>query len=176
MYILFAKLFMIKRLNIIILFTIVAFSFVGASFAQNGKRGDYGSDPLTIFETVVDESNGAGYEIQETALDWINDRQWPYAEAYKISNTLDYVRQNMDPYLQWIIYAWLVLATISIIYSWFLLVTNSIHKQWDRTKIKTNIMYTLLWVFMLSWFYFVIKIMVALITSVFGWSWWDTWY
>jgi hypothetical protein len=158
------------------LLMIVAFTFVGASFAQNGKRGDYWSDPLTIFETVVDESNGAGYEIQETALDWITDQQWPYARSYKISNTLDYVRQNMDPYLQWIIYAWLVLATISIIYSWFLLVTNSIHKQWDRTKIKTNIMYTLLWVFMLSWFYFVIKIMVALITSIFGWSWWDTWY
>lgn len=154
----------------------IASTYVGLSFAQHDKRWDYGSDPLMIFETIVDEANSDGYAIQETALDWITDLQWPYAREYKISNTLDYVRQNMDPYLQWIIYAWLVLATISIIYAWFLLVTNSIHKQWDRTKVKTNIMYTLLWVFMLSWFYFVIKIVVALITSIFGGSSGDTWY
>jgi hypothetical protein len=41
MYILFARLFMTKKINIVVLLMIVAFTFVGASFAQNGKRGDY---------------------------------------------------------------------------------------------------------------------------------------
>ena len=165
---------MIKTLKIVLISSIVATIFSWLVSAQHGRRWNYGSDPMMIFETIVDEANDDGYAIQETALDGVTDLEWGYDRKYKISNTLDYVRKNMDPYLQWAIYAWLVLATIAIIYIWFLLVTNSIHKAWDRTKIKTNLMYALLWVFLLSWFYFIIKVIVALITSIFGWTNWST--
>lgn len=166
---------MIKKVKIIILSIVMVSTLSGLSLAQHDSRGNRGSDPMMIFETMVDEANSeAGYEIQETALDGVTDLEWSYAKKYKISNTLDYIRKNMDPYLQWAVYAWLVLATIALIYAWFLLVTNSIHKQWDWTKVKTNIMHALLWVFLLSWFYFIIKIIVALITSVFGGSSWDS--
>jgi len=150
--------------------------FIWLSFAQNDRWGDYWSDPMMIFETMVDEANSDWYAIQETALDWVTDLEWWYSREYKISNTLDYIRKNMDPYLQRVIYAGMVLATISIIYVWFLLVTNSIHKQWDRSKIKNNIVYALLWVFLLSGFYFIIKVIVALITSILGGTNWDTWF
>jgi len=147
------------------------------SFAQNNTRGDRWSDPLVIFETMVDDANDDGsYAIQETALDGINDQQWAFTPEYKISNTLDYIRKNLDPYLQWAIYAWLVLATIWLIYAWFLLVTNAIHKQGDWTKIKTKIMHILIGVFLLTWFYLIIKITVALITSIFGGANWSTGY
>jgi hypothetical protein len=125
---------------------------------------------------MVDDANNDWYAIQETALDWISDMEWEYERSYKISNTLDYVRKNLDPYLQWAIYAWLVLATIGIIYIGFLIVTNALHKQWDWTKVKTNIMHILLWVFLLSGFYFIIKMVVALITAVFWWANGSTWY
>ncbi len=167
---------MIKRLKIIILSIIMISAVTGLSLAQHDSRGDRGSDPMMIFEQMVDEANSDGYAIQETALDGVTDLEWPYARKYKISNTLDYIRKNMDPYLQRAVYAWLVLATIALIYAWFLLVTNGIHKQWDWTKVKTNITHALLGVFLLSGFYFIIKVIVALITSVFGGSSWDTWF
>lgn len=129
---------------------------------------------MQIFENIVDEANEWQYAIQETALDWVSDLEWWYAREFKVSNTLDYIRKNLDPYMQWAVYVWLVLATVALIYSGFLLVTHWVHKQWDWTKVKTNIMYALLWVLLLSWFYFIIKVMVALITSIFGWSTWNS--
>ena len=59
----------IQKYKTIILLAIVVFFLSTISFAQHDRRGDYGSDPLMIFETVVDEANGDGYAIQETALD-----------------------------------------------------------------------------------------------------------
>ncbi len=168
---------MIKKFKKIFIFiSTMSLVFIWLSFAQNDRWGDYWSDPMMIFETMVDEANSDWYAIQETALDWVTDLEWWYSREYKISNTLDYIRKNMDPYLQRVIYAGMVLATISIIYVWFLLVTNSIHKQWDRSKIKNNIVYALLWVFLLSGFYFIIKVIVALITSILGGTNWDTWF
>lgn len=168
---------MLKSLKKIFIFTsIVSFIFIWLSFAQHDRWGEYWSDPLMIFETMVDEANSDGYAIQETALDWVTDLEWWYSREYKITNTLDYIRKNMDPYLQRAIYVGMVLATIAIIYIWFLLVTNSIHKQWDRSKVKQKLVYVLLWVFLLSGFYFIIKVIVALITSIFGWANWDTWF
>lgn len=166
---------MIKVIKIFAL-TLLSMSFFWLSFAQHGRRWNYGSDPMQIFETVVDNSNEWGYAIQETALDWITDLEWWYSREFKITNTLDYIRKNIDPYLQWVMYIGLVAATVALIYSGFLLVTHGIHKQWDWTKIKTNVMYAVIWVFLLTWFYFIIKVMVALVTSIFWWSTWNGWF
>lgn len=100
----------------------------------------------------------------------MTDQQWWYARSFKITNTLDYIRNNLDPYIQRAIYVGLVLAVIAVIYLGFLLVTNAVHKEWDWTKIKTKIWYVVMWVLLLGGFYFIIKVMVALITSLFGWS------
>ena len=166
---------MIKIIKLFIsLFVILSLFWI--SLAQNGKWGDYGSDPMQAFETFVDDANKGWYSIQETALDWVTDLQWWYSREFKITNTLDYIRKNLDPYLQWVIYIWLIWATVALIYLWFLLVTHWLHKQWDWTKIKTNIMYVVMWVILLTWFYFIIKIMIALTTSIFGWSTWNSWF
>jgi len=160
----------------IFLLIITFFCIFGISFAQHDSWWDRGSDPLTIFESIVDDANDDQYKIQETALDGISDQQWSYAKEFKITNTLDYVRKNLDPYLQRIVYAGMVLATIALIYIWFMLVTNSVHKQWERSKLKSSFMYVLVGVFLLSWFYFIIKLIVALIASIFWWTNWDTWF
>lgn len=164
-----------KILNIAIV-SLFAIFFVWVSFAQHGRWWKYGSDPLQIFESTVDNANKWWYAIQETALDGVTTLEGSYAQEFKIANTLDYIRKNLDPYLQWAIYVWFVLATIALIYSWFLLVTHGVHKQWDRTKLKQNVMYVLIGVFLLSWFYFIIKVIVALITSIFGSSTWNSWF
>ncbi|HRX63642.1 MAG TPA: hypothetical protein P5060_00895 [Candidatus Absconditabacterales bacterium] len=152
----------------IFLLIITFFCIFGISFAQHDSWGDRGSDPLTIFESIVDDANDDQYKIQETALDGISDQQGSYAKEFKITNTLDYVRKNLDPYLQRIVYAGMVLATIALIYIGFMLVTNSVHKQGERSKLKSSFMYVLVGVFLLSGFYFIIKLIVALIASIFG--------
>ncbi len=160
--------------KITILSFIIALSMFCVSFAQHGRRGSYGSDPMMIFESIVDESNKWWYKIQETAFDGVTDLEWSYQRSFKISNTLDYIRKNLDPYLQWTIYIGFVLATIAFIYLWFLMVTNPLHKQWELTTIKSKLMNVVLWVLFLSWFYFIIKVIVSLITSIFGWSTWSS--
>ncbi len=143
------------------------FSF--SAFAQEGSRWKYWSDPLTILDTVVWEANSSS-RIQDTALDNISDTEGSFQSNYKISNTLDYLRINMAPYIQWAVYIGLVMAVILLIYNGFLMVTNTIHKTWDFQKIKTRIWYIVIWVLLLTGFYAIIKLVVWLINSIFG-SW-----
>ena len=162
------KMKFLKHTLSIFLFSIV---MIWTSLTQHWKWWDYWSNPMQIFNTFVDNANDEwNYNIQETALDWVTDQQWWYARSFKITNTLDYIRNNLDPYIQRAIYVGLVLAVIAVIYLGFLLVTNAVHKEWDWTKIKTKIWYVVMWVLLLGGFYFIIKVMVALITSLFGWS------
>ncbi|MCK9467267.1 MAG: hypothetical protein M0P94_02970 [Candidatus Absconditabacterales bacterium] len=148
---------------------VFSLAIFGISFAQHGKRGNYGSDPMQIFNTFVDDANNEGnYNIQETALDGVTDQPGGYARSFKVANTLDYIRNNLDPYIQRAIYVGLALAVIALIYLGFLLVTGGIHKEGDWSKIKSKVMYIVIGVFLLSGFYFIIKLMVALITSLFG--------
>lgn len=131
------------------------------------------SDPFDILEAVKEKAN-EDYRIQETALDEVTDELWPYHKEYKIANTLDYIRQYIYPYLQWVVYIWLVVAVILIIYNWFLMVTNWVHGQWDMSKIKKNLMNIVIWVVLLTGFYFILRLMVAVITSIFGGYDWTT--
>lgn len=143
--------------------------------AQADSRGKYGTDPIQILDNVVSEAN-EDYKIQQTALDKATDKQGAYPSQYKIANTLDRLRNNINPYLQWAVYIGLAGAVILLIYNGFLMVTNGIHKQGDAAKIKKNIMNILIGVVILTGFYFIIKLMVALINAIFGWYGGDTWF
>ncbi len=137
------------------------------SIAQEWSRGKYGDNPIKILQTVVDEAND-DYEIQETALDWVTSMQWAYPSQYKITNTLEYFRNKIQPYLQRVLYIWLTAAVILLIYNWFLMVTNSLHKEWDSEKVKKNIINIAIGVIVLTWFYFILQLMVAIINTIFG--------
>ena len=143
------------------------------SFAQVDTWWKYGKDPTTILDTVVSKAN-QDYEIQETALDGITSEQWWYAKEYKIANTLEYFKNNIQPYIQWAVYVWLTCAVILLIYNGFLMVTGSIHKEWDSGKIKKNITNIAIWVIVLTWFYTIIKLMVAVINMIFGSNGWES--
>lgn len=144
-------------------------------FAQRWSWWDYWSDPMLILETVVDNAN-SDYKIQETALDGVTDKQWAYPSEYKISNTLEYIRTNIDPYFQWVMFIGLIAATIFLIYSGFMMVTNVLHKEGDWTKVKKNISAIAIGVVLMTGFYFIIKLVVALITAIFGWFDGSSWY
>lgn len=161
--------------NLIYLSLLLIFFSNNLSFAQVWSWWKYGDNPMQILETVREWANKES-EIQETALDWVTNLQWWYPREYKIANTLEYFRNNIQPYLQWLVYIWLTVAVILLIYNWFLMVTNSIHKKWDFEAVKKNIINIWIWVFVLTWFYFIIKLIVAIINSIFWWFGWSTWF
>lgn len=142
---------------------------------SSSRESSYGSDPIQILDKVVGEAN-EDYEIQETMLDKATSTQWAYASQYKIANTLDWFRQNINPYLQWAVYIGLSIAVILLIYNGLLMVTNAVHKEWETAKIKKNIINIIIGVIILTWFYFIIKLAVSIINAIFGWYSWDTWF
>ena len=156
-----------KFIKIIILFAIVFTSF-SYSCAQQWRWWSRWSSPFQVFNSVVGEAN-AWEGIQETALDWITDLQGSYPRQYKITNTLDYIRQHISPYIQWAVYVWFIASTAWLIICWFLLVTWWIWKSSGFEKVKWKIVNALLGVFILSWFYLFIKLIVWIINTIFWW-------
>jgi hypothetical protein len=138
-----------------------------AASAQWDSRWLYGSSPTEVLNNVAEKANN-DYEVQETALNNATDLQWSYQKQYKIANTLDYLRNNIAPYLQWTVYIGLVVAVILIIYNGLLMVTNALHKEWDFEKVKKRLINIVIGVLLLTGFYAIIKIVVGLINSVFG--------
>jgi len=161
--------------KVVLIIMMLCFTLPLLSFAQSNSRGKYGSNPIQILDNVVSEANDE-YKIQQTSLDTATDKQWAYASQYKIANTLDWLRNNINPYLQWAVYIGLSVAVILLIYNGFLMVTNAIHKEWEAEKIKKNIINILIGVVILTGFYFIIKLMVSLINSIFGGYWGNTWF
>lgn len=142
-------------------------------FAEAWSRWKYGNTPMDVLNTVVGEAN-KNVQFQETALDGVTDEQWAYIQQYKISNTLDYLRVNIAPYLQWAVYIGLVIAVILIVYNGFLMVTHTINKSGDFGKVKKSIGYIAIGVLLLTGFYAIIQLVVGLINSIFGTSSWNT--
>ena len=157
----------------ILLLLILYSSLSSLSFAQSNNRGKYGADPIQILDTVVSNAN-TDYKIQQTALDSATATQWSYASSYKIANTLDWLRNNINAYLQWAVYIGLSVAVILLIYNGFLMVTNAIHKEWETAKVKKNIINLVIGVIVLTGFYFIVKLAVSLINSIFWWYGWNT--
>lgn len=139
-------------------------SFFTLVFAQKNERGDYGTNPVGILNKVVQNANDgqAWYQIQDSALD--------YVEAgpgkYRIHNTLEWVRQHISPYIQWMVYIWLTTAVILLIYNGLLLVTWWIHEAWKREKVRWNMLNIWIWVLILTGFYVIFKVVIALINTL----------
>ena len=158
-----------KKLILVIL--ALCYSLPLFSFAQSDNRWKYGANPIQILDNVVQNANDTPwYQVQQTALDGATDKQWGYASSYKIANTLDWLRNNINPYLQWAVYIGLSVAVILLIYNGFLMVTNAVHGEWEMAKVKKNIINIVIGVIILTWFYFIIKLAVSLINSIFWWS------
>ncbi len=145
------------------------------SFAASENRSKYGGNPIQILDNVVSEAND-DYSIQQTSLDKATATQWAYSSQYKIANTLDRLRQNINPYIQYTVYIGLSVAVILLIYNGLLMVTNAVHKEWETAKIKKNIINILIGVLILTGFYFIIKLAVSIINSLFGWYGGNTWF
>ena len=119
-------------------------------------------DPIRMIDKVAQAVN-YGDRIQDTAINDTTNIQGQYASEYKITNTLDSLRIQIAPYLQWTMYIWLSLAVIGIIYNGLLMVTKPIWADGWNDKVKNRIMNIVTWVFILTWFYVIIKLILAVI-------------
>lgn len=156
-----------RKLLKIALLVSMSFLFINHSHAQSNSWAGYWSTPMQVLDTIVDNANTTD-DYQRSALDGVTDLQWSYKRSWKISNTLDYLRMNIWPYIQWAVYIGLVLSTTGLIVCWLLMVTWWISKtEWFKS-VKWKIMNALLWVFFLSWFYLLIDLIVWLTNSLFN--------
>ena len=88
---------------------------------------------------------------------------------YRITNTLTYFKNHIHPYIQWILYIGLTAATILLIYNGFLLVTNGANGgAGEMSKVKENLMNIGIGVIILTGFYFLIDLIVAVLNFLFS--------
>jgi len=156
-----------KRFSKIILLSLSALLLYCFSYAQEWRWSNWWATPLQVFENVVSETNEWHDKIQQTAIDGITDLEWSYSRQFKISNTLDYIRRHIGPYIQRVVYIWLILSTTWLVICGFILVTWWVWKSGWFDKVKWRIVSALLWVFTLSWFYIIIKFMMWIINTFF---------
>lgn len=154
---------MIKKL--ILSFYLLLYFFMlwgGAVFASGRSWGTYGDTPMEILDNVVDRSDQ--HNQQQTLVE-PNLNNTTFGADMKISNTLDSIRSMIWPYLQWMLYIWLAWWTILIIRNGFLL-TTSFGDEWKKKDIVARIKNILIGILIITWFYFLIKLVLALITFI----------
>lgn len=128
------------------------------------SRSNLWNTPSTVLDRVAERVNRD--RIQENALNDTSNTQWQYASEYKITNTLDALRVQITPYIQWTMFIGLSLAVMLLIYNGFLMVTNWLHGEWDTSKVKTRIMNIIIGVVLLTWFYIIIQVGLAAIEYI----------
>jgi hypothetical protein len=126
-------------------------------------RQEYGeaTKPDAILKDIVDHENS---DIIRTKLDDTTNISNFWA-SNKLSGTLESVRQYLSFYLQWIAYFALAGSVTLLIYNGLLLATSPLSPE-QATKVKTRMFYISAWVVLVTWFYFVLKIILAIYYDV----------
>ena len=151
--------------------------FAGISMAATEWWGKFWKSPKEVVDNIARLANdNTATKVQDTKLNKITNQlvgggtSSPWKE-YQISNTLIWLATSenwVTPYLQWIIYIWLVSASILLIWNGLSLVYPSmLWKAPDPKAAKENIKWILILVMLLTWFYAVITLVVAVINYFF---------
>ncbi len=164
-YILFITQKKMKKLLYVyfgIVVTILSVAWVNAS---TSSRGNYGTSPTEVLDRVVGEAN-IETRIQDTQLDRISGiRDWQFASKYQIANTLDSIRVQIAPYLQWFMFIGLSIATVMIIITGFQLVT-SVQSGSDTKKASARIKNIAIGIIIMTWFYVITRLFMSLVAYV----------
>lgn len=130
------------------------------ALASNTSRGNPDSSASDIFTEIIKDAN-AGNKVQNTALDNASKNKNPaFDERYWFANTVENLRQEIAPYLNWFLYAALSAATILIIITGLQLVTSSTW-SYDFKKASTRLKNIAIWVAIFTGVYAIIQIFLA---------------
>lgn len=136
-----------------------------AVHAQDQNRGSYWDNPDQILNKIRDKADPSR-DMTESRLDGlINTQNQSFGETNRITNTLDTLRNAMGPYIQWVVFIALSGAVILIIYNGFL-ITTSMGDDTAQKDAKARIQLIIKGVVIVTWAYFVIKLLLAAITYV----------
>lgn len=120
------------------------------------------NDPLVILKEIVDNDDA---DIIETKLDAVMNTS-AYGDSFTISWTLESIRQQVSPYIQRIAFIGLAAAVVLIIYNGVLLVTTPLSPD-QVANVKKRMIYIASWVALITWFYFIMKILLAIFVDIF---------
>ena len=142
-------------------FAIPLMSMTFASSSLNSKRVSADWSPKQLVESVHTIAN-KDFQIQQTKLDGIESR-W----KYKITSTLEYIRKNIFPYIQWIVFIGLSIGAIMLIWNGFKLVTQSVSGD-KVAEIKKDIQSVLIGVVILTSFLIIIRLTLGVLNIFFS--------
>ncbi len=120
--------------------------------------------PETEPMRIIDYIKGGGEGIIETDLDVV-EPVGPYEPDFKISNTLDDVREHLPAYLQWIAGMALVIAVILLIYNGIILMTSPLSGD-QLAAVKKRMTYIVVGALAVTGFYFVLRILLSVILQL----------
>ena len=143
------------------LFAIPLMNMTFASSSLNSKRVSADWSPKQLVESVHTIAN-KDFQIQQTKLDGIESR-W----KYKITSTLEYIRKNIFPYIQWIVFIGLSIGAIMLIWNGFKLVTQSVSGD-KVAEIKKDIQSVLIGVVILTSFLIIIRLTLGVLNIFFS--------
>ncbi|MBS8121752.1 hypothetical protein [Candidatus Vampirococcus lugosii] len=137
--------------KLIVYVLIIFFLNINFSFSSQ-DWSDAETDPKGIIDAVQSD-------VQDTELDNVG--------GDGVYGVLDSLRQNVGPYINWIVFIGLSVAVILIIYNGILLITQSMDES-VLGKVKTRITYLVFGVIILTGFYFILAIVGSIIANVAG--------
>ncbi len=126
---------------------------------------EFSWNPFRILDEVASEANDEN-RIQETALDDTSELQWAYPLQYRLTNTLDAIRQQIGPYLQRAFFIGLAIAVILIIFNGLMLVTHSAHGKGDIGEIRKRLTNVAIGVVVLVGVYSIVRILNAALSRI----------
>ena len=125
------------------------------------------ADPMTLVTQYYRNTNKTD-PVQETDLDVVTSdgcTELRVDGRFTISRTLCNIKSNIWNYLQYLMYIWLTAATIFLIRNGLKIVTSP-DKEKQMSTFKKNLIYIIIWVVLLTWFYYVIDIFVSVVNLV----------
>ena len=151
-----------------VLFSCLLWWGLGLVVTASTRQQYNNSTPDEILQDIVWAANGKlrdQSQIVVTKLDGTTNSQI-FGVEHKLSGTLESVRQNISYYLQWIAYFALAGAVTLIIYNGLMLVISPLSPD-EASKVKTRMIYIATGIVLVTWFYFVLKILLAIYYDIF---------
>ena len=130
--------------------------------------------PVKLLQRIHYEANDDNGKVQVTPLNKVSSKDGGHCDVYTdskftLTRTLCSIKYFIKWYLQYITYIWLVAATIFIIRNWFKIVTAT-DKEGQMKKFKQNMINLIIWVILLTSFYFILDAFVSIVNFLA----WDT--
>ncbi len=132
------------------------------------------SKPIDLLNRVHYEANEPGDDrVQVTPLNKVSSKGGSHCDGvnpdkmFTLTKTFCSIKYYIRWYFQYIMYIWLAGATIFIILNWLLIVTAA-DKEKQMWTFKKNIKNLIIWVILLTSFYFILNAFVSIVNFIAG--------